>query len=205
MMIALTLPFALSTFSSTVKKRPNTWFVFIALACAVITDSFLAYALVLVSVLVFVACATKSPGGSILASLIIIPPVFLILSDFAASSTVTALRAKSLDAALNLPNRFLNYWTASISVVGFFATLLFVIALVFVFQRVFASTIMNRSKRNVLICGTIASSAVMAVVCSFLFNPFCDLRVIGALWFVFGFCGSAYKVYYSSQSEITEE
>lgn len=205
MIIASVLPFALSSFSAASKKRPNTWFLVVALSCAVITDSFLSYALILVTVLVFVACATKSPGGAALAALITVPPVFLILSDFATSVSVSAMRAKMLDPVFNSSEKFISYWTASVNAVGLLATFLSAVALIFVFQRIFCSTVMNRSKRNVLLCGTVAASAVMTFVCSFLFNPFSDLRVVGAMWFIFGFCGAAYKVYYSSQPEITEE
>ena len=183
-MISATLPFALATFASSSKKRPDTWFIIMSIGCAVITDSFLGYALILVSVLTFIACSTKSPVGAFLAALVTVPPVFLIVSDFADSNLVSVMREKSLDAVLVSEGRFTNFWTASLNVNGWIATALFVVALLFVFQRIFGSTVLNRAKRNVLASGTLAASLVLTVACSFLFNPFSDFIVYASKKFL---------------------
>ena len=171
------------------------------IACAVVTDSLVGYLLILVSIFVFVACATKSPVGSLLASIITLPPVFVLLKDIANSSAVSLLRAKTPDAIFESEFRYVNYWTASVDLCGLLSTVLFVVTLVFVFQRIYGSTINNYSGRYVVMSGTLAASATLAFTCTFVFNPFSDIRVIGMMYFIFGFCGSVYKVCFSSQPE----
>ncbi len=198
MLLSATLPFAFSSFSALSGKRPNTWFVLMSLVSAIVTDSFLGYALILVSFFVFVAFATKSPVGSALAAAIMLPAMLTLISDFTASSAVKAGAFKPIYAGTS-ENVFSNLFSAFGGICGVFLTVLLLVALLLIMQRAFGSTVLCRSRYSVLVCGTVSASAIMLIVCSLFFNPLADMRVLAAMWFVFGLCGSVYKVFYSSQ------
>ncbi len=194
MLAAITLPFAFFSFASFDGKRPKTWFVIFALICAVITDSFLPFVLMLTTLFVFIACASKAPVGAALGAAITLPPLLVLISGLTSSSTVSLGNSTLLDSVFGSEMSFKSFWTAFANLNGIIATVLFSAAFLLIFQRICGCAVINRSRRTVNICGTLLASVLMIFVCTFIFNPFSDLRVFALTWFVLGLCGAAYNV-----------
>lgn len=196
MLVSVTLPFALSSFSSVGGRRPREGFVLLAVVCAVLVDSLMFYVLLFVSFFVFVAVAYKAPVGALLASAVVIPPFTGLAFDYTLSSAVAFGVGTNYDSAFaaSAEIQTFNYWSALYEVAGGIALVLFVGAVLLILQRVFGAMIGNNGTRSALFGGTAAASVINAVICSFIFNPFSDLRIYAVMWFVLGLCGAIYKV-----------
>ncbi len=199
------LPFALSSFSALLGKRTRNRFLFCALAGAFVIDSKLFYLLLAVSVLVYVATAHKAPFGALLCAAIVIPPLLMFTSDYSLSSAVAVGRS-GYDPSLAIDSdvAFSNLWAGMYDISNGATVALFALALLLIMQRIFGASLGNSASRNSQFGGTVASSAVMLLVCMSLFNPFSDLRSLIAMWFVFGLCGAVYKICAKERNGYTE-
>lgn len=199
-MAVATLPFSFSLCVEGGRKRRELRTMLLVLACAILVDSFAFYAMALVSLFVYIMLAYKAPAGALLGGAIVLSPAFAVISKivtpFSAfdknSSYDVILGADSVEAAS-------NYWSAFTDVCGVLCTAVFGIAMIFVIYRVFGCMAVNRTPKVSQSCGTVVASAIMMLTCSFIFNPFSDLRVLAVMWFVLGLCGSVYTVYTKSQ------
>lgn len=199
------MPFALSSFSGSLGKRTRSRFLFFALIGAFVIDSKLFYILLAVSVLVYVAVAHKALFGALLGSLIIIPPLLVLASDYSLSSAVAIGRSGyDISLALNSETVFQNLWTGLYEISNGATVALFALALTLIIQRVFASLLGERVKQTSVFGGPVAASAVMLIVCTSIFNPFSDLRSLIAMWFIFGLCGAVYKLGARERNGYTE-
>lgn len=140
-------------------------------------------------------------------ALVVFPPTFLLLSDIFDSSTVSLFRALPYDSSLGLASeiKYSNFWEALGGIGGALAIILFGAAVLLVLQRVFGGAVVNKSEFMLKIGGTVAVSAVVMFVLSFMFNPFSDLRMILAMCFVLGLCGAVYKVGKSFKTDYQED
>ncbi len=175
------------------KKSDSFFTLMILFACAVITDSFWFYALLLVSVFVYIAFAHKAPLGALLGAGIALPPALVFVSDYTNSTAVSLGVSSSYDSAFLSGGAGINFWGSFFELGGIVAFATFGITLLLVLQRAFSGMLLNSSAVSVSVCGTVAASAVVILACSFVFNPFSDLRVIAVMWFVLGLCGAVYK------------
>ncbi len=207
MAVLATLPFALMSFSRSSGMRSRLGFLFLAAICAVFIDSVLLYVLLPISLFVFVSVAYKAPVGALLGAFVVIPPIAVLSVDYTATNVV-ALGARTVyDASLSAVSEdgFVNFWSDFYKFGGGMGTILFIAALLFIFQRVFGVAVSNNGNKMSLFVGTVAASAIVFIVCSFIFNFFSDLRIYAVMWFVFGFCGSIYKVASLASAKATEE
>ncbi len=197
MTVSCILPFALMSFSSSDERKPKWMFAVLSVVCAIIVDSTLFYVLLIMSVLVYVATAYKAPVGALLSAVIVIPPVAALAADYTAASAV-ALRGKTVyDAELLSPvqESFTNFWSGMYRFGGLIAVILFVVAVLLILQRIFGTTAGNHGNKTALLGGTAAASVIMAIICSFIFDPFCDFRVLAEMLFLFGFSKAVSKTY----------
>lgn len=206
MTVLATLPFALMSFSRSSGVRSRLGFLVLAAACAVLIDSVLLYVMLPISLFVFISVAYKAPVGSLLGAFVVIPPVAVLSVDYTATNVVTLGAATVYDASLATVGEagFVNFWSAFYKFGGAIETILFIGALLLIFQRMFAASVSNNSSKLSLYVGTVAASAIVLIICSFIFNAFSDLRVYALMWFVFGFCGSVYKVATLALAKATE-
>lgn len=191
MSVSAVLPFALASFSAVDARRPKKLFLLLTLACAVLVDSLVFYLLLLISVLVFAANAYKAPVGALLCAVVTIPPVAALAYDFTSSSLVgfgeKTVYDVSAQALIQKP--FANFWSGFFTYGGVLAVLLFIAAVLLIFQRVYGSMSGNNGNRVSLFGGTAAASVMNLLICSFIFDPFSDFGIYALIWFVLGFCG----------------
>ncbi len=204
MLAVVILPFVFFSFSAFGSKRGKLVMLLLALASAVIYDSFLYYTLIAVSFFVYIAASKKAPTEAILGAVVAMPPVLLILADYSKSAVVTAGSASFLDASFGFADGvpYANFWSAFSRLSGVFGAILLAASLILIFQRILGCAVKSSSARTVCICGTVTASVIMILVCGFMFNPFADLRVVSALWFVFGLCGAVTTVSVNKSKEV---
>ncbi|MBQ9848072.1 MAG: hypothetical protein IJO64_03320 [Clostridia bacterium] len=188
-----TLPFAFYSLLFG-KKRGMLMTLLLSIACAVITDSFWFYALIMIALFIFVAFAYKAPAGATLGAAVLLPPAFVFASDYTNSAAVSIGIEASYDSAFVFSGGVVSFWGGVMDIGGILVLITLALALVLVIQRTFSGMLMNTAKGIVAVNGTVAASAVVMIICSFIFNPFSDIRIIGIMWFVFGICGSVYKL-----------
>ncbi|MBO5870077.1 MAG: hypothetical protein J6Q89_04940 [Clostridia bacterium] len=196
MAASVLLPFALSSLTSADKRRPKRMFLVFAIVCAVLVDSPLFYVMLFASVFVFAATMYKAPVGATLGAVLVIPPVAVLASDYTASSafgfgvkTVYDTESMSL-----VQEKFANFWSGIYRFGGVVAVCLFVIAMLLILQRIFGTIRDNAETKGSHIGGTVAASTIIALCCSFIFNPFDDLRMLMVMWFVIGFGSAISKI-----------
>lgn len=204
MVTATVLPFSFSLFRASGSKRTETLTVLLAIACALISDSLPFYILILVSLFVYIALTYKAPMGAIAGAVLVFVPAVAVLSKVACSSVITVGASAAFDEALGIGGEAVNFWGAFAGVNGVAALVVFVAALLLVVQRIFGCIAVNRTAKVARMGGTVAASAVMLIVCSFMFNPFQDLRVLVMFWFILGLCGSVYQICSKSQFAVQE-
>lgn len=194
MMAVSVLPFAFSSFSAWGTKRPERLTVLLVIACAVVTDSFLFYALAMSALFIYIMFAHKAPIGALVGAGLVLAPAFSIISNIVSSSAVNAGVEKAIDPVLGVDFVSGSFWGSIASVNGVVCTVLFIVAALLALQRVLGCMAINQGVQASRLCGTVAASLIIIFVCSFVFNPFSDLRVIAAMWFVLGLCGSVYQI-----------
>ncbi len=201
MVVSLILPFALSSFTTVDKRRPKRLFVLLAIVCAILVDSTLFYVLLLTSLFVFIATAYKAPIGALFSALVVIPPVAVLASDYTTSSAFGFGTKTVYDTAtMSVVERgFADFWSSIYGFGGWIAVALFVVSVILVLQRIFGTVFGNNGSESARIGGATAASTIIAVACSFIFDPFYDLRMLVVMWFVFGFCGSINTIVSSSK------
>lgn len=206
MLVATSLPFALSSYSSVDGRRSRKWFLLFTIAGAVIVDSMPFYVMLLVSLFIYIATAYKAPMGALLGAAVVIPPVIAVASEYTLASAVAFGARTTYDTAFDVSGDavFANFWSGMYDVGGAVSVALFVGALLLISQRIFGATVGNSGNRVALYGGTVAASALVMVVCGFLFNPFSDLRMLVAVWFILGLCGAFYNVSERIQKDGTE-
>lgn len=188
---AAVIPFALASFLF--GKKPGAAFtILLSAACAVITDSFRFYALIFIAFFIFIAFAYKAPAGAMLGAAIVLPPAFVFASDYTNSVGVNA----SYDPALVSSGGATSFWGGLLDIGGVIVFITLAVAILLILQRTLSGILLNTEKRIVAINGTVAASSVVITICSFIFNPFADIRIIALMWFIFGLCGSVYKTNY---------
>lgn len=195
MSVSAMLPFALSSFSTIDKRRPRRLFLLLTAACAVLADCALFYVMLMVSVLVFFATAYKAPVGALLGAAVLIPPVAVIAVDHT-SGTVASFGGKTFfdaSAAELAEKQFANFWSGIVDFGGMLTTVLFILAVLLILQRVFGSMIGHNGNRISLLGGTAAAAVLNTLLCSFILDPFADLKMIAVIWFILGFCGFVNK------------
>ncbi len=198
MLVSAMLPFALFLMKY---QKKGTVFAFLALGCAIVTDSVLVYILIMSALFAYIAFGYKAPAGALVSGAIVMTPFITILSECAISHSVKAFTSSALDKVLEKGiQSFSGFWSGLGYLGGGFAVLIFGVALILVLQRVFGSIAMTKSEVLVSMAGTVAASSVMLTVSGILFNSFSDIRTILAMFFVFGLCGSVYKVCLVSQN-----
>ncbi len=200
MLASIVLPFAFFTYSGLGTKKRDNKFALLAIACAIITDSFCAYALVLVSMFAYILFTRKAPAGILLAAGTVITPMLVIIGDFTSSSIVTAGKTVSVDSLFGAgQGGYGSFWTGLASIAGPMINILLFVAILLMLQRVFGASAIGNSVQTSRVCGTVAAAMAMFIVCSFMFNPFADIRTLLCIWFVFGLCGASYNVCSNSQ------
>lgn len=197
-LVSCALPFALSSHSALGKRRAKKLFVPLALATALFFDSMSFYVLLVISALVYVAAAYKAPIGALLGGLIVLPPVIVIANGFSTSVSVVAGRKLALDKAFEeaFGESFATFWQSFVSVGGVVSSVLLAIAFLLILQRVLGSYVGENGSSLALFGGTVTASAINVIICGTAFNTLSDVRLIVVMWFVFGLCGSIYKVAY---------
>ncbi len=204
MLASVILPFAFFSYSGQGTKKSDNKFVLLAITCAVITDSFIAYAIVLSSLFVYILFTRKAPVGTIIAAGAILTPMLVVINDFTSSSIVSAGKLTAIDSIFGTVTKaYGSFWTGMSDICGPLINVLVAVAIVFMLQRVLGACIIDNSVRTTRVCGTVAASAVMLLACLLMFNPFSDIRTLLCIWFIFGLCGSAYKV--CSNSKYVQE
>lgn len=196
MAVSLVLPFALSSFTTVDKRRPKRLFIMLAIVCAVLVDNTMFYVLLLSAVFVFVSTTYRAPVGAALGAAVILPPVAILASDYTTASTFgfgarTVYDTTSMSV---VEHKFTNFWSGINAFGGLIATLLFIVAILLILQRIFSAVLGNNGNTDSRISGAVGASAIITVVSSFVFNPFYDLRIFAVMWFVFGFCGAMSKM-----------
>ena len=201
MSVAMILPFALSSFSKIDIRRRKRMFILLALVCAVISDIALFYVLLVISALVFFANAYKAPMGALLSAVVAIPTVSILAYDFTSSSVVAERIRMTYDDTLHqlVEKDFGNLWTGLSNYGGGVIIVIFVLALLLIFQRVYGSMVGNNGNRASLLGGTVAASVINMLVCSFVFDPFSHMQVFTMIWFILGFSGFTNKPSISSR------
>ncbi len=194
MMAVSVLPFAFSSFSAWGTKRSERLTVLLVIACAVVTDSFLFYALAMCALFIYIMFAHKAPIGALVGAGLVLAPAFSIISNVVSSSAVDAGVETAIDSVLGVDFVSGSFWGSIASVNGVICTVLFVAAALLALQRVLGCMAINQGVQTSRLCGTVAASLTIIFVCSFVFNPFSDLRVIAAMWFMLGLCGSVYQI-----------
>lgn len=190
----ISIPFVISSFSGIASKR-FTWIsVLLVLVSAIITDSFMFYTTACIAFFLYFAFARKAFAGAFLGALIVLPPFLSVMSAFTKSSLVTAAAKRLCDSSLGEKLYFTNFFEAFGSLFGAFTLVLFVILIVLSFQRISGSLILNSSLKNALVSGTVLSATTVAIINMLFLNPFADIRTTVIIWFLFGLCGSVYKV-----------
>ena len=145
---------------------------------------------------VFIANAYKAPVGSLLSAAVTLPPIFAVLLNIVNSKAILPLANKYFDPAFSLTQTANSFWAGFSAVGGIISVLLLGVAAVLILQRVCAATVITKSLKNTLVCGTVASATAMLLVGITCFNLLADLRSTVIVWFVFGLGGAVYKVYY---------
>ncbi len=203
---AATLPFSFSLCNEGGRKRRELRTFILVIACAILIDSFVFYALALASLFLYVMFAYKAPAGAALGAVIVLSPAFAIISKLASSSSVSIGSEGIYDSVLGVGDfeGAANYWSAFTEINGALCTVLFGAAMILVFYRGFGCMAVNRTSKVSQGCGTVVASAIMMLACSFFFNPFADLRVLAVMWFALGLCGSVYHIYSKPQYSVQE-
>ncbi len=189
MLAVVVLPFVLA------KGKGNLILMAMLLAVVFLTDSLLFYVLVLVSIFVYMAATKKAPAQAILFGGVVITPTIALAVHYAKSRVVTCKSLSSFDGALGIPDlQYADLWGALRYFGGIAAIVIIALSLLLIFQRIIGCGITTKNSSAIRLCGMVSSSALMCVVCSFIFNPFYDLRMMLVLWFIFGLCGSSTTV-----------
>ncbi len=201
-----TLPFSFSLCNGGGRKRRELRTFILVIACAILIDSFVFYALALVSLFLYVMFAYKAPAGALLGASIVLCPAFAIISKLVSSSSVSIGSVGIYDPVLEAGafKGAVNYWSAFTEVNGALCTVLFGAAMILAVYRVFGCMAVNRTSKVSQGCGTVVASAIMMLTCSLFFNPFADLRVLAVMWFALGMCGSVYHIYSKPQYSVQE-
>lgn len=201
--VSAVLPFVFSSFSSKSTGRCDIMFIVLAAVCAFISDSFLFYVMVAAPLFVYIAFSYKAPFGSLLSAAVWLPPILIIAYDFSQSTAVTAFINKAVDASLMSPD-FLTatFWDGFKIIGGAWSFIILAIAVALILQRVLAATLLLKSEKTTLVCGTVAASAVILLAETLMFNLLSDLRLVLLMFVVLGMCGSVYKIYYGNNEEV---
>ena len=205
-MAVATLPFSLSLCVEGGRKIRELRTFVLVIACAVLVDSFVFWCLALISLFVYVMFAYKAPAGALLGGALVLSPAFVIISELVSSASVSVDRKVMYDVALGRGDfeGTINYWMAFVDINGILPTVLFLMAMLLVIYRALGCMAINRNPKVSQSCGTVVASSVMMCVCSLLFNPFADLRVVAVMWFALGLCGSVYSIYTKAQYSVQE-
>ncbi len=196
MAVSLILPLALSSYTALDKRRPKRLFIVFAIVCAVLVDSTMFYVLLLCSVFVFIATTYRAPVGAILGAAVVLPPITALATDYTTTS-LFSFAARSIydsDSMSVVEQEFTDFWSGISGFGGWVATVLFVISVLLVLQRIFSATLGNNGNEDAHTSGVVGASVIIAIACLFIFNPFYDLRMLVVMWFIFGFCGSLNKI-----------
>ncbi len=201
--VSICLPFALSSFSSFGTQHRNLLYLIVAVACAVVSGSLTFCVLLALSACVFAATAYKAPVGALISAVAVIIVMIAYGTLFDYSRVVTPFIKIGFDKALGLSWDFASstFWGGFTSLNGIACTALAVAVVLLSLQRIFAATVLKRSEKTTLLCGTVASGAVMSLLSMTAFNLLADLRTMAILWFVFGFSGAAYTILYKNDVE----
>ncbi len=200
---AISLPFALSSFSSHGTGQRNLLYLAVMVACALLSGSLAFCLLTAISICVFVATAYKAPVGALISAIVSLTFLVGYGTLFAFSSQASPFAKIGFDKALGLSWDFTvsSFWGGFTALNGILCTLILVAVVFLALQRIFATAVLKRSENTTLIGGTVAASAVMTVSCMTMFNMLSDLRMSAVLWFIFGMCGSVYTVLYKNDVE----
>lgn len=196
MLIVATLPFVISSYTALGTKQPEILFAVMLVGCVAVSDSFVLAAMVLCVFFLYIALVYRAACGAMFGAAIIFPTAFVLLWDLCDSTTVALFRELMYDEILDFGAeiKFSNFWEALNGIGGVMTVVLFSLAVLMSFQRIFGGTVVNKSEFMQKIGGTVAVSAVVIVILAFMFNPFSDLRMVLAMSFIFGLCGAVYKV-----------
>lgn len=202
-LVAAALPFALSSFSKAVERKPRRLFLLLALGTAVAIDSIPFYVMLVVSILVYTSFAYKAPFGAVLGGAIIIPPMLVIAKMLGVSGSESFFGEGRIDACFEIAKNLSleSFWAGLFEVGGAVSSLLLVLSGLLIFQRVIGSYVGENGTPLAIYGGTVTASAVMMVVCTFGINMFADVRILALLWFILGLCGSVYKLAYRPNVE----
>jgi hypothetical protein len=162
--------------------------------------------LVLISIFVFIAFSFKAFGGAILPALIVWPPVLAVLSEFSSSSLAVAGMKISCDPLFGLPpeSTYASFCDGFGAMFGMMSVMIFCVVGALSFQRACGSLVLNSSARNSLVAGAVSASLVVMTVNMLCFNIMSDVRIMALVWFMYGLCGSVYKVGKVTQYKTTE-
>ncbi len=196
-MAVVTLPFSFSLCAKGGRKRREIRTFLLVAITAILIDSFVFYSLALISLFIYVMMAYKAPAGALLGGTIVLLPAFVIISKLVSSSAIPVGNEVVYDSVLGFGEfeGSVNYWSAFVDINGVLCAVVFAVAVILVIHRVLGCMAINGRSEASRGCGTVLASAIMMLVCSLLFNPFADLRIIAVMWFVLGLCGSVYAIY----------
>ena len=202
-LVAISLPFALSSFSTHGTQQRNLIFLIVAVICAFVSGSLNFYLMLTISAVLFVAMSYKAPVGAAVSGAVSLPIILGYENIISHSTVVSLFASRGFDNVFNLSWDIsaTNFWGGFYSLNGAAPTILCALAILLSLQRVLATTILKRSESTTLLAGTVASGAMMLVACMFCFNLFADLRIVAVAWFILGLCGSVYKVLYETDKE----
>jgi hypothetical protein len=155
---------------------------------------------------VFVAFSFKAFGGAILSAVIALPPILTVFSGFSSSSLAVAGANTSCDPllGLSLESTYSNFFEGFGAVFGTLSVILFCFVGALSFQRACGSLVLNSSARTLLVSGAVSASLAVMTVNMLCFNTMSDVRVMALVWFVYGLCGSVYKVGKVTQYKTSE-
>ncbi|MBE6692890.1 MAG: hypothetical protein E7586_06185 [Ruminococcaceae bacterium] len=201
--VAICLPFALSSFSCFGTQNRNLLYLVVAIVCAAVSGSLAFCLLIAVSACVFAATAYKAPVGALISAALVIILMMAYGTLFDYSRVVTPFAKLGFDKTLGLSWDFAasSFWGGFNSLNGIVCTVLAAAVVILSLQRIFAATVLKHSEKNTLLCGTVASGAVMSLVSMSCFNLLADMRTLAILWFVFGLSGAAYTVLFKNDVE----
>ena len=200
---SVSLPFVVSSFSEFGTQRKNWLYLLLTVLCAFLSGSIMFFVMLALSVFVHVSVSYKAPVGAAVSAAVSLPVIIGYISSVAHSKAVSCFASLDFDSAFCLSWDFTatTFWSGFSKLNGGVCAILCGAVVVFALQRAFATAVLNRSEKITLLGGTIASSALLMVACTVLFNLLADLRIVAILWFLLGLCGSSYTVLYKAETE----
>lgn len=189
------IPLAFSRIAAPNGKVRGAWTLALIIACTVVNDDPILYVLDIIAVLVYVAVAHKAPVGALLTAVAVLPAVlFVARHAFSKTSYSLSRFTLPLDGEASVMAKF----------GAVFAAVMFIIAVLLSFQRIFSCMRTYNSRYALKISGASASAAIMMIAVMLTSNPFTDMRSFAVMWFVLGLEGSIYGVYTHSQKNTSE-